>query len=269
MLRRMNHYLGVTSLVAAALLGALRGGAVAAQQQTEGDPKRVQVARAPLEDLLKRLDAAAASPGSSGAIRDQARLEAASIRARLVDGDFVVGDRIYLRVEGEPVLTDTFTVGPGRVLTLPIAGEVSLTGVLRSELESHLHQALGRYLKEPVIQARSLIRIAVLGEVSRPGFYTVPAQTLVSDALMLAGGPTHDAKVEKLRIARGTQQVWGGQPLQQALADGKTLDQLNLQAGDRIEVPSKSSWLTESTLRAVTLLLSIPVAIYGITRLTH
>jgi hypothetical protein len=265
----MNRYLSVSSLVAAALLGALRGRAVAAQQQTELDPKRAQVTRAALEDLLKRLDATAASPGSRGAIRDQARLEAASIRTRLVDGDFVAGDRIYIRVEGEQALTDTFTVGPGRVLTLPIAGEVSLKGVMRSELESHLQKALGRYIKDPVIQGRSLIRIAVLGEVTRPGFYTVPAQTLVSDALMLAGGPTREAKLDNLRIARGAQRVWEGEALERAVADGKTLDQLNLQAGDRIEVPSKSSWFTESTLRAVTLLLTIPVAIYTITRLSH
>jgi len=57
--------------------------------------------------------------------------------------------------------------------------------------------------------------------------------------------------------------------LQRALADGKTLDQLSLQAGDRIEVPNGSSWFTESALRTVTLLLTLPVAIYGITRLTH
>jgi len=246
---------------------------VAAQQQTqqqpEVDPKRAQVTRAALEQLLKRLDAAAAAPGNNGAIRGQASLEAASIRTRLADGDFAAGDRIYLRVDGEQALTDTFTVGPARVLALPMTGEVSLKGVLRSELEPYLQKTLGRFIKDPVIQARSLIRIAVLGEVTRPGFYTVPAQTLVSDALMLAGGPTHEAKLENLRIARGPQRVWEGQALQRALADGKTLDQLNLQAGDRIEVPAKSSWFTESTLRAVTLLLTIPVAVYTITRLSR
>ncbi len=269
MLPGMKRSFWVTSLMAAWLLGGFGGGAVAAQQQTEWDPNREQVTRAGLEDLLRRLDAAAASPGYSGAMHDQARLEAATIRTRLADGDFHVGDRVYLRVEGEPTLTDTFTVGPTRVLALPIVGDVSLSGVLRSELESHLQQTLGRYIKDPVVHARSLIRIAVLGEVTRPGFYTVPAQTLISDALMLAGGPTRDAKLEKLRIDRGARRVWEGQPLQRALADGKTLDQLSLQAGDRIEVPNGSSWFTESALRTVTLLLTLPVAIYGITRLAH
>jgi len=92
----MKRSFWVTSLMAAWLLGGFGGGAVAAQQQTEWDPNREQVTRAGLEDLLRRLDAAAASPVYSAPIHDQARLEAATIRTRLADGDFHVGDRVYL-----------------------------------------------------------------------------------------------------------------------------------------------------------------------------
>ncbi len=263
----MTLRLRVTSLLAASLLSALGARASAAQQGTDWDPNRVQMTRAALEDLLKSLNEAVASRAYSAAIRDHARREADAVHTRLTEGDFQVGDRIYLRVEGEQQLTDTFTVGPGRVLTLPIVGDVSLTGVLHSELESHLRKTIVKYVKDPVVQARSLIRISVLGEVARPGFYSVPTQTLVSDVLMLAGGPTRDAKLEKLHIDRGGEHVWEGRTLQQAIADGRTLDQLSLQAGDRIGVPAKGSWFTESTVRVVTLLLTVPVAVYGLTRL--
>jgi protein involved in polysaccharide export with SLBB domain len=239
-------------------------------QRGDMDPNRVQLTRPALEELLRQLDAAATSSGYSGAIRDHARLEAALVRARLAAGDFREGDRIYLRVEGEPTLTDTFTVSApadGPALTLPIVGPVPLKGVLHAELQEHMQQAIGRFVKDPVVQTRALIRVAVLGEVTKPGFYTVPTQTLVSDALMMAGGPTHDAKLENLRIERGNERVWEGQAMQQAIAEGKTLDQLSIQAGDKIEVPAKGSWFGESTFRAASLLLTIPVAIYGITRL--
>src|SRR5882762_2648527 len=42
-----------------------------------------------------------------------ARVQAALIRDRLANGDFQVGDRILIRVDGEPQLSDTFTVQAG------------------------------------------------------------------------------------------------------------------------------------------------------------
>src|SRR6267154_1176843 len=37
-------------------------------------------------------------------------LRAAAIRARLTEGDFQPGERIWMRVDSEPALSDTFTV---------------------------------------------------------------------------------------------------------------------------------------------------------------
>lgn len=264
-------------IVAASLLAALPTRVTAqgadrptAQQGADWDPQRVQMTRAALQDLLKRLDAAATSSAYSSAIRDHARVEAAAVRARLAEGDLQVGDRVYLQVEGEQQLTDSFTVGPGRVLTLPIVGDVPLEGVLHADLESHLQQAIAKYVRDPVVHARSPIRISIVGEVNRQGYYMVPTQTVLSDALMLAGGPSHEANLEKLRIERGDKRVWEGQALQQAVAEGKTLDQLSLRAGDRVRVPGRGSWFNASTFRLATaLLLSVPVAIYTIRRLSH
>ncbi len=273
----MNRGLRVLLVIAACFLTALprRTAAQGAdrpapQQGAEWDPQRVQMTRAALQDLLKRLDAAAASSAYSAAIRDHARLEAAIVRARLAEGDMQIGDRVYLQVDGEQQLTDSFTVGQGRILTLPIVGDVPLTGVLRADLEPHLRDAIGQYVRDPVIHVRSPIRIAILGEVMRQGFYLLPTQTVLSDALMLAGGPSHEAKLENLRIERGDQRVWEGQALQQAIAEGKTLDQLSLQAGDRVRVPARGTWFNATSFRiAATLLVTIPAAIYGVRRLSH
>ena len=117
--------------------------------------------------------------------------------------DFQVGDRILLLVEGDSALSDTFTVVAGPALHLPNVGEISLAGVRRPDLEMYLTRELGRYLKDPVVHARALIRVSVLGEVERPGFYAVPLDLVLADALMVAGGPTQDAKVDQLRILRG------------------------------------------------------------------
>src|SRR5687767_10452918 len=101
---------------------------------------------------------------------------------------FQAGDRVLLTVEGDSVLSDTFTVVAGPALRLPDIGEISLAGVARSGLEAHLTRELGRYIKDPVVEARALIRVSVAGEVTRPGFYAVPIDLVLPDALMLAGG---------------------------------------------------------------------------------
>jgi protein involved in polysaccharide export with SLBB domain len=153
--------------------------------------------------------------------------------------EFQAGDRILLRVEGDSALSDTFTVVAGPALRLPVVGEISLAGVRRADLEAHLTRELSRYIKAPVVQARALIRVSVLGEVTRPGYYAVPADLVLADALMVAGGATRDARVDKLRILRGNSQVWGGNDLQQQIARGATLDNLGIRAGDRIQIPGQ------------------------------
>src|SRR5262245_13225744 len=53
----------------------------------------------------------------------------ARARLRLTNGDFRPGDRIWLVVQGDTALTDTFTVWPDQSLHLPspTVGSLSLT----------------------------------------------------------------------------------------------------------------------------------------------
>src|SRR3989442_7107013 len=60
------------------------------------------------------------------------------------------------------------------------------------------YTTLFRSIKNPVVRARPLIRIAVIGEVTRPGFYLVPPTSQVEDAVMAAAGPTQNAKLAGL-----------------------------------------------------------------------
>src|SRR6266566_2125690 len=165
--------------------------------------------------------------------------EAATIRARLARGDFIVGDRILLQVEGEPTLSDTFTVGLGGQLTLPLVGAVPLAGVLRSELHEYLTRRLAQNLRDPEVRTRSFVRLSIQGAVTHPGYYGVPADALLSDAVMAAGGTTQEANVARLRIERNSKPLWEGKALQQAIAQGRTLDDAGLIAGDQYIVPRR------------------------------
>lgn len=210
-------------------------------QQPGWDPTGVQLTRAELTELLERYEATAASSAYSDALREQARDEATLIRLRLEEGDLRVGDRIELVVEGQPELTEEFSVVAGRSIVLPAIGEVPLDGVLRSELQAHLHDHIARFIRDPVVRARSLIRLEIMGAVVNQGFYTVPSDVLVSDALMLAGGPLPVANLDEITIDRGAGTIWSGERLRAAVQEGRTLDQLSIRAGDAIRVPAESA----------------------------
>lgn len=199
--------------------------------------------------------------------RDAKRREAAALRARLKEGDFQVGDRIALTIlGGDTAFTDTVVVRSGRVLMLPKFPPIPLAGVLHSEIESYLTTQLGRYIRHPTVQATSLVRVGVLGEVRSPGFFWVPTDILVTDAIMEAGGPTGNADVNKTTLDRGEDELWSDDEMREAIVSGKTLDQLNVRAGDALVVGERSRHNFIEILRAGGVVLGIALSIYAISR---
>lgn len=229
----MKH---LTRLLFVALL-AVPTQAGAQQSPVEWDPQRLQVTRAELQDLLDRYEAVAQSSAYSGGVREDARRSAARIRSRLEQGDFRVGDRVWLRVEGETEIPDTLMVEPGPAITLPNMGRISLQGVLRSELEEHMTRELQRFIQTPDVRTQSMIRLQVRGAVGNQGFHTFPSDILLSDALMAAGGPAQSADWEDIHLERAGERIMSPDEVTRALADGRSLDQLGLQAGDIVVVP--------------------------------
>ena len=191
----------------------------------------------------------------------------AQVSAQTPATAFQVGDRILLHVEGDSVLSDTFTVVSGPALRLPNVGEIKLAGVRRGDLEAYLTRELGVYIKDPVVQARALVRVSVVGEVTRPGYYAVPIDLVLADALMLAGGATKDARVDQLRVVRGSSSLWSGDKLQTAIARGATLEELGIRGGDRIQVPGQRD--PESKWRIVGLVVTSLATAVGVVALTH
>jgi protein involved in polysaccharide export with SLBB domain len=180
--------------------------------------------------------------------------EAFLLKQRLEKGDFQESDRILIVLQNVPTPADTYTVRAGRVLELPRFGEVSLQGVLRSELTDRLTTHLAQFIKEPVVRATPLVRIGILGRIGRPGYYYPAADVILSDVLMLSGGPTPDADLSRIIIRRGGDVIWSATDTRTALSDGLTLDRLHLRAGDEVEVGAKKN-------RSVTSLLPVVSAV--------
>jgi protein involved in polysaccharide export with SLBB domain len=163
------------------------------------------------------------------------------IKYRLEHGDFYPGDRIFVRVEqGATGFADTLVVREGKRLDLPQMGDVSLDGVLRSELETSLSAYMGKYLRSPNVKATPLIRLAIIGAVGRPGFFYTPADLPLPDILMRAGGPGPDADLANVTVRREGDVIIDQPNTATAIREGMSADMLNLQGGDEIEVGRQS-----------------------------
>jgi hypothetical protein len=188
-----------------------RIGAIQAELQTDIDGRR--------EDVLEE--------------------ELQNVAYRLREGDIFEGDVISLAVVGESAWSDDFTVTPQRTIELENVEPISVGNVLYSELEPHLTEQLGRYLREPRVRAEALKRVAVLGAVSNPGFYPVSGSIIVSDLIEEAGGPSGAAQLDKAEFRRLGRRVGfntGGPIALQAYS----LDALGIRSGDELHIPARN-----------------------------
>jgi protein involved in polysaccharide export with SLBB domain len=230
------------ALAHVAWLSTLLAGPIAAQQSDQWDFRSPSIGRTQLEALLARYDAAAQSPAYSDRLRATVRADAEAIRTRLRDGDVRVGDRIRISVEGQPQLTDTAAVvSAGPALILPGVGSVPLGGVLRSEVESQLTRGVSRVYRGGVVRAQLLTRVAVTGGVPRPGYFALPSDARVEDAITAAGGLAGNVLVRGVYIERGRDRLWQAESLQDAMREGRSLAELGVEDGDRIVVPNPTA----------------------------
>ncbi len=117
-----------------------------------------------------------------------ADMTSASRFNRLVPG---ISDASDFRANGQPLLQDYLVSNEGFV-NLPTLGKWKVAGKSRFELEQELLEEYQKYLKDAAVNVRiTNFKITVLGEVQRPGTYTIPDERVtILQALGLAGDLT-------------------------------------------------------------------------------
>lgn len=185
------------------------------------------------------------------------------IETRLKEGDFQNGDRLYIRVRGDSGLSDTFAVRVGQIVNLPDMPPLELRGVLRSEAKERVQTHVAQYIRNPQLEVEPLIRLGLLGQVARPGYYNVRADVPVSEVVMIAGGMTGEADFKKTIAQRGSVELYDREKIRQSMAAGMSLDQLGLQSGDEIVVGRASGGFT-GALPIITGVAALAAAIIGI-----
>lgn len=256
----MKKSSGIMAILAA--MSVLLPGAAMAQGAQNWEAGQLYATRADLEAMLARYDGATnVSSIYSDAVRLPARDEADLIRARLRDGDFEVGDVITLTVAGQTSLTNQFTVAPGPQLLLPDLPPMPLRGLLRSELRDSLTAFIGLYIRDPQVFVQTSMRLQAVGEVGSPGYHSVSADSRLPDVIAELGQPTRSADLEKMEIKRGDETIWEGEPLQDAIVQGRTMDQMSLRAGDVLDIPSQQTRNIGELIRSLYYLVPLSFAI--------
>lgn len=154
---------------------------------------------------------------------------------------YVLGpeDVLEVSVWGYPELTKLVTVLPDGRVTLPVVGMVKAAGQSVEQLTRVLQRAYSVYIINPnitvIVRESRKVRVYVLGQVLRPGTYTLSPGSGIVEAVSAAGGPTDVAALAEVKLLRpGAQTTIVN--LERLLA-GDEQANVALQGGETIIVP--------------------------------
>jgi len=142
------------------------------------------------------------------------------------------GDVVKIQVWGHEELSGEFPVDENYNLLFPLVGSINVREVTVSQLRERLNLELSQLFQRPFFTLTPMFRVAVLGEVFKPGLYSVDPTLTVFDLLALAGGPTRQANEKKLQLIRGGAAVRVSLD-PQAIARS-TLRELGVRSGDQL-----------------------------------
>jgi protein involved in polysaccharide export with SLBB domain len=142
------------------------------------------------------------------------------------------GDVVKIQVWGHEELSGEFPVDENYNLLFPLVGSINVRQVTVSQLRERLNMELSQLFQRPFFTLTPMFRVAVLGEVFKPGLYSVDPTLTVFDLLALAGGPTRQANEKKLQLIRGGESVRVS--LEPAAIARSTLRELGVRSGDQL-----------------------------------
>jgi len=149
------------------------------------------------------------------------------------------GDVIKVWVWREPDYTGDFPVDARGRVVLPHLGEIMVRGRTAETLADSLRTAYRVFLRNPSIEITVLRRVAVSGEVAKPGLYPADATISIGELISLAGGVTSTGNAKKIQLMRD------GRVIVSELGPGTVLQRSPVQSGDQIFVPQRS-WVSRN-----------------------
>ena len=134
--------------------------------------------------------------------------EAATAPAKPHDDTFIIGvdDVLAVNVWKETEVSRSVPVRSDGKISLPLVGEVQAAGETPHQLELAIAKRLQSYISEPevtvIVQQINSQKFNILGQVTKPGFYSLANSPTVLDALAMAGGFRDFAKKKSIYVLR-------------------------------------------------------------------
>ncbi len=150
------------------------------------------------------------------------------------------GDTLVVQLYGKDNSTHSLAVNREGLIQFPQIGPISFAGLTFSQAQTLIHQTVKKQMigvkASVTMGALRSIRIFVLGEVSRPGSFTVGALSTMTNALLSGGGITKVGSLRNIQLKRQGQLV-ASLDLYDLLLKGDTSRDSRLLPGDVIFVP--------------------------------
>ncbi len=169
------------------------------------------------------------------------------------------GDLIRVEIWREDDLSGEFLVDPRGVVTLPLLGELEVARIPMGMLRDTLINQYQVHLRNPSVNITPLRRINVLGEVQKPGVYSVDPTLSLAGAVALAGGATAGGDLNRIHVVRK------GESAGQRVPPATQLDRVDIRSGDQILV-GRRSWFDRNSTFMVSALLSVTSIVISLTR---
>ncbi|HEX8391967.1 MAG TPA: polysaccharide biosynthesis/export family protein [Longimicrobium sp.] len=160
------------------------------------------------------------------------------------------GDVLRVTIWREPELNGDFPLAQDGSVVLPLLGRRVISGIPMRDLADTLTAAYRAELTNPSISITPLRRLDVLGEVVKPGVYLADPTISLAGAVALAGGPTTNGDLRRIRIFRG------GQVIQRHAVASATLTHSDVLSGDQIIV-DRRPWMDRNSAALVSGSLSL------------
>jgi protein involved in polysaccharide export with SLBB domain len=159
-----------------------------------------------------------------------------------VGPDYVVGpgDALAVYMWGQVENNFAVVVDRNGEIILPKTGPIRVWGLKFSEMENLVRSRLAVYFTgfniSITMGALRSIKVFILGDVVKPGAYTVSSLSTITNALFAAGGPTPQGSLRDIRLIRNNR-VIARLDLYKFLLEGSRYNDERLMTDDTIFVP--------------------------------
>ncbi|MBI5469366.1 MAG: SLBB domain-containing protein [Deltaproteobacteria bacterium] len=159
-----------------------------------------------------------------------------------VASDYVIGpgDEIGVNVWGRLSGQYSLVVSREGTVQFPNIGPLTVAGMTFEEMKKFLKRQSSNIIGTDINITMGKLRgiqVFVLGEVKKPGAYTLSGMSTITNALMAAGGPSNIGTLRRIELKRANRTI-SALDFYDLLQKGDKSNDMRLQSGDVVFVPT-------------------------------